>query len=188
MRLQRKEIAMQNEIRTILCEFKDELKSDIVDEMKNVINTEFKDELKADIIGEMRTIINTEFKEELKVELKEDITEELRREIRGTEHRLGLRMDGIDDRLDGIDDRLDGVDERFNEVDKEFVGINKRLGNIENDVTSIKLTLENEIKPNICKIADGYAMLEARLDREAEEEREYRRRVDYRLAALVNQN
>ena len=161
MRLQRKEIAMQNEIRTILCEFKDELKSDIVDEMKNVITTEFK--------------------EELKVELKEDITEELRREIRGTEHRLGLRMDGIDD-------RLDGVDERFNEVDKEFVGINKRLGNIENDVTSIKLTLENEIKPNICKIADGYAMLEARLDREAEEEREYRRRVDYRLAALVNQN
>ncbi|MDO5414464.1 MAG: hypothetical protein Q4F78_03270 [Bacillota bacterium] len=149
--------------------------------MKNVINTDFKDELKADIIGEMRTIINTEFKEELKVELKEDITEELRREIRGTEHRLGLRMDGIDD-------RLDGVDERFNEVDKEFVGINKRLGNIENDVTSIKLTLENEIKPNICKIADGYAMLEARLDREAEEEREYRRRVDYRLAALVNQN
>lgn len=172
---------MQNEMRNLLWEFKDELKADIVGEMRTVMNTEFKDELKADIVDEVRNIISTEFKEGLKAELKEDITEELRREIRGTEHRLGLRMDGIDDRLDGIDDR-------FNEVDKEFVGINKRLCNMENDVTSIKLTLENEIKPNICKIADGYAMLEARLDREAEEEREYRRRVDYRLAALVNQN
>ena len=123
--------------------------------------------------NEMRTLL-WEFKEELKAELKEDITEELRREIRGTEHRLGLRMDGIDNRLDGVDDRLDGIDDR--------------LSNVEKDVTNIKLVIENEIQPSICKIADGYAMLEARLDREAEEEREYRRRVDYRLAALVNQN
>ncbi|MDO4745111.1 MAG: hypothetical protein Q4B18_00995 [Bacillota bacterium] len=118
---------------------------------------------------ELREVLN-EFKDELKVE----ITGELRQEMRGMEDRLTTRLDKMDDRFDGIDDRLDVIE--------------GRLSDVENDVTSIKLTLENEIKPNISRIADGYSMLEERLDREAAEEREYRRRIDYRLAALANQN
>jgi len=125
---------------------------------------------------ELREVLN-EFKDELKVE----ITGELRQEMRGMEDRLTTRLDKMDDCFDGIDDRLDGIDDRLD-------GIEGRLSDVENDVTSIKLTLENEIKPNISRIADGYSMLEERLDREAAEEREYRRRIDYRLAALANQN
>lgn len=139
---------------------------------------------------ELREVLN-EFKDELKVE----ITGELRQEMRGMEDRLTTRLDkmddrfdGIDDRLDGIDDRLDGIDDRLDGIDERLDGIEDRLGAVENDVTDIKLTLENEIKPNISRIAEGYTLLEERLDREAAEEREYRRRVDYRLAALANQN
>ena len=132
---------------------------------------------------ELREVLN-EFKDELKVE----ITGELRQEMRGMEDRLTTRLDKMDDRFDGIDDRLDGIDDRLDGIDDRLDGIEGRLSDVENDVTSIKLTLENEIKPNISRIADGYSMLEERLDREAAEEREYRRRIDYRLAALANQN
>lgn len=137
--------------------------------------------------NEMRTVLR-DFKDELKAELKEDITEELRREIRGTEYRLGLRMDAIDDCFDGIDHRLDAMDDRFDGVNGSIKGINERLDSLESDVTDIKLILENDIGPKIGILADGYKAIEERLDREAAEEREYREKIDYRIAALVNQN
>ena len=58
---------------------------------------------------------------------------------------INIRLDGIDKRLDKMDERLDGVE--------------SRLDRLENDVTWMRLEIENNIKPNIQRLADGYTLL-----------------------------
>lgn len=47
------------------------------------------------------------------------------------DHRLGGRLDGVDQRLDGIDQRLDGVDQRLDHLDA-------RMGRMEADLAEIR--------------------------------------------------
>lgn len=54
------------------------------------------------------------------------------------------------EKLDLILSKLDRMDERFDQM--------------ENDVTDIKLTLENEIRPNIMRVAEGHLDLYRKLD------------------------
>ena len=66
---------------------------------------------------------------------------------------INTRLDGIDERLDKMDERLDKVDERLDKVDS-------RLDKLEENTTWMRLEIENSIKPNIQKLADGYALLQ----------------------------
>lgn len=59
------------------------------------------------------------------------------------------KFEGVDKRLDGIDARLDGVD--------------ARLDNMETDIKDIKLTIENELRVNIQRIAEGHMDLDRKL-------------------------
>lgn len=60
------------------------------------------------------------------------------------------KLDLILSKLGKMDERLDRMDERFDRL--------------ENDVTDIKLTLENEIRPNIMRVAKGHLDLYRKLD------------------------
>ena len=57
----------------------------------------------------------------------------------------------VENRLDGIDGRLDGID--------------TRLDVMETDVKDIKLTIENEIRVNIQRIAEGHLDLSRNLQK-----------------------
>ena len=59
----------------------------------------------------------------------------------------------INTRLDKMDERLDKMDERLDKVDS-------RLDKLEENTTWMRLEIENNIKPNIQKLADGYALLQ----------------------------
>ena len=59
------------------------------------------------------------------------------------------KFEGVDKRLDGIDARLDGVD--------------ARLDNMETDIKDIKLIIENELRVNIQRIAEGHMDLDRKL-------------------------
>lgn len=67
------------------------------------------------------------------------------------------KLDLILSKLGKMDERLDRMDERFDRMDERF-------DRLENDVTDIKLTLENEIRPNIMRVAEGHLDLYRKLD------------------------
>ena len=49
-------------------------------------------------------------------------------------------------------------------IDERFEKIDERLGSLENDVKSIKLTIENEIDPKIKIVAEGHLDLTRKME------------------------
>ena len=68
------------------------------------------------------------------------------------------KLETMDARLDKMDARLDGMDARFDKIDA-------RLDNLETDVKDIKMMLENEIRVNIQRIAEGHLDLARNLQK-----------------------
>jgi len=77
--------------------------------------------------------------------------------------RINDKFDNIDKKFESIDKKFESIDKKFERIDKKFESIDKRLDNIESDVKNIKLTLENEIRVNIRRIAEGHLDLSRRL-------------------------
>jgi len=85
--------------------------------------------------------------------------------------KMDERLDGIDERLDKMDERFDGIDERLDGMDERFEGMDKRFDGLTLLVTenarrlkNIELTLENEITPNIMRVAEAHLDLSRKLD------------------------
>lgn len=74
------------------------------------------------------------------------------------------RLDGIDERLDKMDERFDGIDERFEGMDKRFDGLTLLVTENARRLKNIELTLENEITPNIMRVAEAHLDLSRKLD------------------------
>lgn len=74
------------------------------------------------------------------------------------------RLDKMDERFDGIDERLDGMDERFEGMDKRFDGLTLLVTENSRRLKNIELTLENEITPNIMRVAEAHLDLSRKLD------------------------
>lgn len=74
------------------------------------------------------------------------------------------KLDLILSKLGKMDERLDRMDERFDRMDERFDRMDEKVGRLENDVTDIKLTLENEIRTNIMRVAEGHLDLYRKLD------------------------
>ena len=74
------------------------------------------------------------------------------------------RLDKMDERLDGIDERLDKMDERFEGMDKRFDGLTLLVTENARRLKNIELTLENEITPNIMRVAEAHLDLSRKLD------------------------
>ena len=68
---------------------------------------------------------------------------ENRKLIGGVESRLDEKIDNVESRLGA---RIDNVENR----------LGARIDNVENDVKDIKLIIENEIRVNIKRIAEGH--------------------------------
>lgn len=78
--------------------------------------------------------------------------------------KMDERLDGIDERLDKMDERLDGMDERFEGMDKRFDGLTLLVTENSRRLKNIELTLENEITPNIMRVAEAHLDLSRKLD------------------------
>jgi archaellum component FlaC len=82
------------------------------------------------------------------------------------------RLDKMDERLDGMDRRFDGVDERFEGMDKRFDGLTLLVTENSRRLKNIELTLENEITPNIMRVAEAHLDLSRKLDEALKIDRE----------------
>ena len=86
--------------------------------------------------------------------------------------KMDERLDGIDERLDKMDERFDGIDERFEGMDKRFDGLTLLVTENARRLKNIELTLENEITPNIMRVAEAHLDLSRKLDEALKIDRE----------------
>lgn len=69
----------------------------------------------------------------------------------------------IGKKLTEVDKKLTEADRKITETDKKITETDKKLDKLENDVTDIKLTLENEIRTSIVRVAEGHLDLSRKL-------------------------
>ena len=61
-------------------------------------------------------------------------------------------------------EKLDFLLKQMGAMDERFTQLDNRLMKLENGVTDIRLTLENETGPNIRRVAEGHMDLSRKLD------------------------
>ena len=74
------------------------------------------------------------------------------------------KLDLLLKQMGAMDERFMQMDDRFSQMDDRFTQLDNRLMKLENGVTDIRLTLENEIGPNIRRVAEGHMDLSRKLD------------------------
>ncbi|MCI8585904.1 MAG: hypothetical protein HFI92_08405 [Lachnospiraceae bacterium] len=62
-----------------------------------------------------------------------------------------------------MDEQFRKVDEQFRKVDEQFRKVEERLDKLEKEVSDLKLTIENEIRVNIKRVAEGHLDLSRNL-------------------------
>ena len=105
-------------------------RQNFLEEQKKVRIQDMTDSRKLDLILTKLDHMDGEIKENRKL-------------IGGVESRLDEKIDNVENRLGA---RIDDVENR----------LGARIDNVENDVKDIKLTIENEIRVNIKRIAEGH--------------------------------
>ena len=73
------------------------------------------------------------------------------------------KMDLILAKLDGLDQKVDGLDQKVDGLDQKVDGLEQKVDIIDNDVKDTKLILENEIRVNIQRVAEGHLDLSRNL-------------------------
>ena len=78
--------------------------------------------------------------------------------------RVEERLDRVEERLDRVEERLDRVEERLDRVEACIEELEERLEEVEAEVRIVRTTLENEIRVNIQRVAEGHLDLYRKLN------------------------
>jgi uncharacterized coiled-coil DUF342 family protein len=76
---------------------------------------------------------------------------------------LNEKYDGLNEKYDGLNEKYDGLNEKFEGLNEKYDRLNEKFDGLQNDVTKINLTLENEIRVNIQRVAEGHLDLSRNL-------------------------
>ena len=77
------------------------------------------------------------------------------------------------EKTDMILSKLEDMDKRLDRMDERFDGIDKRLDRMDADIKGTKLIIENEIRPNIMRVAEGHLDLSRHLQKVTKSNNEY---------------
>ena len=77
---------------------------------------------------------------------------------------LDKKVETLDKRVESLDKGIETLDKRVESLEKGVESLGKQVVRIENDVIDIKLTLENEIRVNIQRVAEGHLDLSRNLN------------------------
>ncbi len=77
--------------------------------------------------------------------------------------RLETEFGKFNERLERLETEFGEFKERLDRLETEFGEFRGRLDRLDSDVTGIKLILENEIRPNIMRVAEGHLDLYRKL-------------------------
>ena len=85
---------------------------------------------------------------------------------------IDQRLGRVEQRLDKVEQRLDRVEQRLDSLEQRFDSLEQRVSNLESGqiameqrLTNMELTLENEVSRNICTIAEAHLDLSRKFDR-----------------------
>ncbi len=74
------------------------------------------------------------------------------------------KLDLVLDKITAIDEKVETLDKKVETLDKKVENLDRKVIRIENDVIDIKLTIENEIRVNIQRVAEGHLDLSRNLN------------------------
>ncbi|MBD5478209.1 MAG: hypothetical protein HDR14_02805 [Lachnospiraceae bacterium] len=84
---------------------------------------------------------------------------------------LDEKVSSLDEKVNRLDEKVNRLDEKVNGLDKKVSSLDERVNSLEGDmkevrqrVTKTDMTLENEIRVNIQRIAEGHLDLSRKLD------------------------
>ena len=92
--------------------------------------------------------------------------------------RVEQRLDKVEQRLDLLEQRFDSLEQRVTSLEHRFDSLEQRvislesttaeikgiIGHMDQRITNIELTLENEVSRNICTIAEAHLDLSRKFD------------------------
>lgn len=73
------------------------------------------------------------------------------------------KMDTFESKMNGFESKVDTLDSKMDTLETSTQELKQRTANIEKDVTDIKFILENEIRINIQRVAEGHLDLSRNL-------------------------
>ena len=76
---------------------------------------------------------------------------------------LENKIDRLEEKVDRLEERVARLEEKVDRLEEKVDRLEERVDCIENDVRDIKLTLENEIRTNIQRVAEGHLDLSRNL-------------------------
>lgn len=68
------------------------------------------------------------------------------------------------EKLDVILQKVTDLDKKVTDLDQKVEGLDQRIIRLEHDVTDVKVTIENEIRVNIQRVAEGHLDLSRKLN------------------------
>ncbi|MBD5535372.1 MAG: hypothetical protein HDQ99_06920 [Lachnospiraceae bacterium] len=81
------------------------------------------------------------------------------------------KVNSLDEKVNNLDKKVSSLDDKVDSLDKKVSSLDERVNNLEGDmkevrqrVTKTDMTLENEIRVNIQRIAEGHLDLSRKLD------------------------
>ena len=94
--------------------------------------------------------------------------------LTGMENRMtGLetKMTGMEDRMTGIEDRMTGIEDRMTGIEGKVTGLEEKMSAVQKitadtreELTQVKLHIENVTDKNITLLAENYCNLVKKLD------------------------
>lgn len=76
---------------------------------------------------------------------------------------LEERLTSLEERMTSVEERLTALEERVTEVENELRETKKDVSCVKTDVIDIRVILENEIRTNIQRVAEGHLDLSRNL-------------------------
>jgi predicted nucleic acid-binding Zn-ribbon protein len=73
------------------------------------------------------------------------------------------KFDIILEKLEALNEKYEGLNEKYEGLNEKYEGLNDKFEGLQKDVTKINLTLENEIRVNIQRVAEGHLDLSRNL-------------------------
>lgn len=84
---------------------------------------------------------------------------------------LDKKVGSLDEKVSSLDEKVSSLDEKVSSLDKKVGSLDERVNHLEGDmkevrrrVTRTDMTLENEIRVNIQRVAEGHLDLSRKLD------------------------
>ena len=77
---------------------------------------------------------------------------------------LDKKVETLDKKVETLDEKVESLDKKVETLDEKVENLDRKVIRIENDVIDIKLTIENEIRVNIQRVAEGHLDLSRNLN------------------------